>query len=101
MKKMMKLFHDSELLGNIEFLGVDGLDMIGRIQLTSDGEKLKDVFSFSRDEERNQHKPPYPDSLLEEGWAIEDHEGKMRKIISIPTILDDFSSIYWRWSEDD
>ncbi len=50
MKKMMKLFHDSKLIGDIEFLSVNGSDMLGRVTLTPEGEKFKEMFSFYRDE---------------------------------------------------
>jgi hypothetical protein len=98
MKKMMKLFHDTELLGNIEFLGVDGSDMLGHISLTPEGEKFKEMFASLCDESKAHLEPPYPDSLLEEGWAIEDHEGIMREIIGCPAVLDNFTSIAWRWA---
>ncbi len=97
MKKMMKLFHDTELLGNIEFLGVDGSDMLGHISLTPEGEKFKEMFAFLTDESKAHLEPPYPDSLLEEGWTIEDHEGIMREILGCPAVMDNFTSIAWRW----
>ena len=87
MKKMMKLFHDSELMGNIEFLGVDGFDMIGKISLTPEGEKFKEMFAFFRDESNAHMEPPYSQSELW-GWEIEDHEGILRKIVGSPAIID-------------
>ncbi len=98
MKKMMKLFHNSELIGNIEFLGVNFPEMLGHLSLTSEGEKFKEMFAFLTDETKAHLEPPYPDSLLEEGWAIEDHEGIMREIIGCPAVLDNFTSIAWRWA---
>jgi hypothetical protein len=98
MKKMMKLFHDSQMLGDIEFLGVDGSDMLGRISLSAEADKFKEMFEFLTDETKAHLEAPYPDSLLEDGWAIEDDEGIKRDIIGCPAILDNFTSIAWRWA---
>ncbi len=100
MKKMMKLFHDSKLIGDIEFLSVNGSDMLGRVTLTPEGEKFKEMFAFLTDEKTCKLEPPYPDSLLKEGWAVEDHEGIMRNIICCPDVLDNFKNIAWRWSRE-
>ncbi len=96
MKKMMKLFHNSELVGDIEFLGVNYPDMLGHLRLTPEGEKFKEMFAFFRDESKNHLEPPYSESELW-GWSIEDHEGNMREIIGCPAVLDDFTTVYWRW----
>ncbi len=99
MKKMMKLFHNSELIGNIEFLGLNYPDMLGKITLTPEGEKFKEFFAFFCDEEREENQePPFPASLIIEGWEVEDHEGILRKINGKPAILDNFTTIYWRWA---
>lgn len=98
MKRMMKLFHNSELVGNIEFLGVNFPEMLGHLSLTPEGEKFKEMFTFLRDETKAHLEPPYPDSLLEEGWAIEDDEGILREINGCPAVLDNFTTIYWRWA---
>ncbi len=99
MKKMMKLFHNSKLIGNIEFLGVNYPDMLGHLSLTTEGEKFKEMFAFFRDESKAHLEPPYTESELW-GWVIEDHEGNMREILGCPAVLDDFTTIYWRWGKE-
>ncbi len=100
MKKMMKLFHDTKQIGEIEFLGVNGSDMLGFLTLTPEGDNLKEMFAFLTSKETRNLEPPYSDSLLKEGWFVEDHEGIMRKIICCPDVFDNFTKVTWRWSRE-
>jgi len=90
MKKMMKLFHDSRIIGDIKFPGVNGSDMLGLLTLTPEGDKLKDMFAFLTGKETRNLEPPYSDSLLKEGCSM---VGDLKLTIAADKYLEMFAYI--------
>lgn len=94
--KTMKLYHNNELMGTIENVGMEGLWMLGELTLNPAADKYKEMLDFLVDEERNHQNPPYPMEDLE-GWSIEYEEGMMRDVLGPPAVHDNYTNIAWRW----
>ncbi len=90
----MKLFHNLEFIGDIEFVELVAFTMWGRLTLAPAGEKFKEMFAFLVDSDNSHTEPPFPESELW-GWFIEDEAG-VRHEIACPGVHDNFTTIGWR-----
>lgn len=92
---MLKLYHNSTLVGNIVSHTANGFWFNGTIELTPEFEPYKDLFKWWSDEDRpTGEEPPFPEDVLENWFVETPEEGK--KEIGLPGIYED-QKISWRY----
>lgn len=95
---MLKLFHNSTLLGTITGYHVYGFWWRGDIELTEAAESFQEVFIWFTSENRPMgQEPPFAEDILED-WYIET-PGKGKRSIGLPGIYRT-KRIIWRYFED-
>jgi hypothetical protein len=92
----MKLLHKKDVIGEITDVGQDDFWMLGRVQLNSEGQSLRQFFDYMTDEGNSlREDPPFGADLLNpETWHIIEKDD-MRGI-EVPAVYPD-GLIYWRW----
>ena len=88
-----KLFHKNTLIGTITNSSVDGLEMLGDIELTKEADEFKPIFDFFLVEENLEQEPPFPVEKLW-NWFVVDQAGN-REEIGLPHI--EGKDISWRF----
>lgn len=92
---MLKLYHNSDLIGLIRNYNQDGSVLSGDIELTLAATAYKELFLFFTDEEKFLYVDPPFDQADLENWSIENEEGR-RAPIAVPGVYDD-GEIRWRY----
>ena len=93
--KLLKLYHNSTLVGNIVSHSANGFWWHGTIELTSAAEEYQSVFDWWTDENRDKSKePPFPEEILE-NWYVESPD-KGKQPIGLPGVYKD-NKISWRY----
>ncbi len=90
----MKLYHGTKLIGIISNVTQEDMfEMSGNIELTTEFEEYKPIFSFLLSNDGlTDGSDPYEDAVYE-NWSLEDQAGK-RQPIGIPAIEN--GEIIWR-----
>lgn len=89
----LKLFHKDTLIGTITNPSLDGLEMLGDIELTQAADEFKPIFDFFLIEENLELEPPFPEEKLW-NWFVVDEAGS-REEIGLPYI--EGKDISWRY----
>ncbi len=95
---MMKLFHNSTLIGEVKNACPNGFEMHGIIELTDQAKAYDDLFKYWTDENTpDEEDPPFPEKMLN-NWFIEDEDGE-KKEIGLPGVFDrnNRKEILWRY----
>ena len=91
----LKLYHRAVLIGTVSnIVPEDNYQMCGDIELTSEFENYKPIFSYllANDGLTTGEEPPFDDSYFE-GWYLKDENGD-EKAIDIPAIEN--NEVIWR-----
>jgi hypothetical protein len=93
----MKLFFDSEYLGEIDTVTMDDFWQIGVFHPLPTAARFSDLFAFlaKEDKQPNDEPPVDDDVIFGDHWTIVDDEGQTRKIIA-PAVHED-GEISWQW----
>lgn len=95
---MMKLLHDSQLIGTIENPILEGMSMTGDLKLTDAANKYLEMFAYFLGKKDPHVAPPFSESDLW-GWTIEDDDSNLREVVGCPAVSNDGTSIRWRWGK--
>lgn len=95
---MMKLIHNSQLIGTIENPCREGMSMAGDLVLTEAADRYLEMFAFLVGPKDPYQAPPFPESELW-GWTIEDDNGNIREVIGCPAVSNNGTIIQWRWGK--
>lgn len=94
---MLKLYHNTDLIGIIKSADSNGFDMHGKIELTEKAAAFKPVFEFFENPENDSVEPPFAEDILW-NWKMVDEDGKSAEV-GLPGIFDeaDGTHIMWRY----
>lgn len=93
----MKLFFDSEYLGDIDSVSTDDFWQLGVFHPLPSAARFLDLFAFLANEDKQpSDEPPVDDDVIfGDHWSIVDDAEQTRKIIA-PAVHED-GEISWQW----